>query len=646
MDETRVLSSSERLGKYKVLSKLGAGGMADVYLAEDTDLDRKVALKVLPPNFTRDDEFLTRFTKEVKASATLNHDNIVRVYDVGQDHGVHYYTMELLEGGDLKEKIEKGISEDEALSIAQAIASALGHAHEKGFVHRDLKPQNILFTDYGKAVLTDLGIVKAMDGGTQLTETGASIGTPHYMSPEQGRGRELDGRSDLYALGIVIFEMLSGKVPFSNGDTFAIIFSHIHDPVPDLPNGLQKYQPLLSKLLAKDPNDRYADAAQLLSALAVLRQGPTAERTLDKTVKIEAAEATHKPRWFAGAFVVILILVGSGGWFGYQSYLHTVEQTRLAEVKAQQKADALRIEREKAAEKRRMEVLQVKTLANQKEKEQRDEKARQKKISMEAIAVQKAQEKKASELKRERLAAVAAEKKHEEELARLETDRIAAIEDGKRRKAKEEQAKLRAKGAQLPVWKVGDEWWYKGIAASVTSEIHQQVTGEGLHNGKPVYITRHKDKSNSYDTTSVNYYDKSTLNGVRMAMTLSGKQYISDWHFVATEGQAWPKFTGNKWQEQSTYTSPRTKTTTNTNFEVVGMENITTSLGTFKCYKIKATRSNFDAGFDIEETFWYNDGVKNFVKTEAITRWHEGKKKPMRADTTQITELTSYRITP
>lgn len=278
-----MLQPGSTLGKYRIINKLGAGGMADVFLAEDTTLGRQVALKVLPPELARDPERIARFEKEVRASAALHHPNIVTLFEVGHEGGSPFYTMALLPGGDLKARILAGLTPEESLEIVKSLADALGYAHQQGFVHRDIKPENILFDGQGRPVLTDLGIARALGSGTRMTKVGMSIGTPHYMSPEQARGKEVDGRADLYSLGVVMYEMLTGRVPFDAEDTYAVGLMHISEPAPALPANLAALQPLLDRLLAKDPDGRFADAGELMTAIGQLQAGQPLERTVQKT---------------------------------------------------------------------------------------------------------------------------------------------------------------------------------------------------------------------------------------------------------------------------------------------------------------------------------------------------------------------------
>ena len=265
------LETGTRLGHYRIISLLGRGGMADVYRAEDERLGREVALKAVPPEFARDPERVERFEREVRAAARLTHPNIVTVYEFGQGAGQHFYTMALMPGGDLKGRIRAhpdGMPLEEARAVAAAMARALDYAHRQGFVHRDVKPENILFGEDGAPQLTDFGIARAMSSGARMTATGMSIGSPHYMSPEQARGKEVDGRSDVYSLGVVLYETLTGRVPFDAADTLAVAYSHVNDPVPKLRPELAGWQPVMDRLLAKSPDDRFGNAADLAKILA------------------------------------------------------------------------------------------------------------------------------------------------------------------------------------------------------------------------------------------------------------------------------------------------------------------------------------------------------------------------------------------
>src|SRR5262245_33955569 len=213
---------------YRVDRKLGQGGMATVYIAIQESFDREVALKIMSPFLNSDPSFTTRFVREARIVAQIHHASIVPVMDVGEHQTHHYLSMEYLPGGDLKHRIAEG---KHGLSLAVntclAISAALDVAHRKGFVHRDIKPENILFREDGTPVLTDFGIARAIDAGTSLTLAGMMVGTPNYMSPEQVKGQELDGRSDLYSLGIVFYETLTGAVPFRADSTMSLALKHL-----------------------------------------------------------------------------------------------------------------------------------------------------------------------------------------------------------------------------------------------------------------------------------------------------------------------------------------------------------------------------------------------------------------------------------
>ena len=298
------LEIGTRLGHYRILSLLGRGGMADVYRAEDERLGREVALKAVPPEFARDPERIERFEREVRAAARLSHPNIVTVFEFGHGEGQHFYTMDLMAGGDLKARIRthpEGMAPEEARRIASAVAQALDYAHRRGFVHRDVKPENILFDEDGRPQLTDFGIARAMESGTRMTATGMSIGSPHYMSPEQAQGLEVDGRSDLYSLGVVLYEMLTGRLPFEVGNTLAVAYAHVNNPVPELPPTVAAWQPLLDRLLAKSPEDRYASAGELAAVLAGERL-PAARAT--RVVPVRQRVGSSSPSAASGTRLV------------------------------------------------------------------------------------------------------------------------------------------------------------------------------------------------------------------------------------------------------------------------------------------------------------------------------------------------------
>lgn len=260
--------TAPRIPGYRIVRPLGQGAMASVYLAMQESLDREVALKVMAPSLVADASFCRRFLQEGRIVAQLSHPNIPTIYDIGSQGAWYYMAVEFLPGGDLSDRIHAGMTVTQARAVLTQIARALGYAHQRGFVHRDVKPANILFRADGTALLSDFGIAKAArPEDTQITQAGFSIGTPNYMSPEQAMGEELDGRSDLYSLGVVLFEMLTGRKPFQAGDAVATAMAHLNQPIPRLPAAVARFQALLDGLLAKERDARYADADAVLADL-------------------------------------------------------------------------------------------------------------------------------------------------------------------------------------------------------------------------------------------------------------------------------------------------------------------------------------------------------------------------------------------
>ncbi|QIK37858.1 SUMF1/EgtB/PvdO family nonheme iron enzyme [Caldichromatium japonicum] len=258
---------------YTILRELGQGGMATVYLSRQDRLGREVALKVMKPQALAGDEFIARFIKEGQIIARLQHPQIITIYDLDVADGLYYFSMEYLPGGTLLDEIKQGLPVGRALSIAHKVAEALAVAHARGVIHRDVKPQNILFRADGTPVLTDFGIARAITPGpesVQFTRIGMVIGSPQYMSPEQCLGQPLDPRSDLYSLGVVIYQMLTQHLPYEAADPVSLAMKHCQDPIPRLPEPLVAYQPLIEKLLAKRPEDRFTSAGQLIRALDAL----------------------------------------------------------------------------------------------------------------------------------------------------------------------------------------------------------------------------------------------------------------------------------------------------------------------------------------------------------------------------------------
>ncbi|MGE4070899.1 MAG: protein kinase [Lysobacterales bacterium] len=257
---------------YRVLSPLGRGGMASVYLAMQESVEREVALKIMAPQLSADPTFGERFLREARIAAKLHHRHVVSIFDVGVYNGFHYCTMEYLPGGPVMRRGDKPLALKPALRCIREISMALHYAQEKGFIHRDVKPDNILLREDGTCVLGDFGIARAADSGTIMTKTGSVVGTPHYMSPEQLRGRAIDGRADLYSLGVVFFQLITGKVPFEASDSLAVGIMHMTAPIPQLPSEFKILQPVLDRMLAKEPGDRYQTGGEIEAALAAIEK--------------------------------------------------------------------------------------------------------------------------------------------------------------------------------------------------------------------------------------------------------------------------------------------------------------------------------------------------------------------------------------
>ena len=270
--------------RYRIIDKIGVGGMADVYRGEDTLLGRPVAIKILHANFANDDEFVSRFKREAQAAGKLNHPNIVNMYDVGFDQDLHYIIMEYVDGKTLKEYItEKGrLSIDEAVKFTIAIGEGLEHAHAMGIVHCDIKPHNVIITRTGRVKVTDFGIARAMNSTNTVMYTNSIMGSAHYLSPEQASGKTIDGSTDIYSLGVVLYEMLSGKVPFEGETPIAVALKHVREKIipptrynPSIPPLLES---VVLKALSKDPKDRFESISDMMSDLR-LSQGFTMSKT-------------------------------------------------------------------------------------------------------------------------------------------------------------------------------------------------------------------------------------------------------------------------------------------------------------------------------------------------------------------------------
>lgn len=317
------------LGRYQVVEKLGEGGMATVYKAQDTRLDRMVALKVIRMERDSNGDYLKRFEREAKALAKLSHPNIVHVNEYGEFDGTPYIVMDYIPSGTLKQRMGKPISWKDAIQFILPIANALDYAHQHHVIHRDVKPANILITEDGAPMLSDFGLAKILDSGvgSDLSGSGmAGIGTPEYMAPEQVLGKQADGRADMYALAIVLFEMITGCLPFKADTPIAIGFKQCYDPVPDpkrwaaeIPQGVEH---VLIKALAKDPEDRFADMASFNKALQTLilsggiyrspdRETLESVRKASQGSKPDQARDKKKHRGLAVFLAIFLPLLGT-----------------------------------------------------------------------------------------------------------------------------------------------------------------------------------------------------------------------------------------------------------------------------------------------------------------------------------------------
>jgi len=319
-------------GRYEILDRISEGGMAEVFRARRLPEGDVVALKVLREQFASDAEFVERFEREAKAVAALTHPHMVRVYDSGRDGGVHYIAMEYVEGEDLKAYIRRAgrLVPARAREIAAQVCEALEYAHTHGIIHRDVKPQNILLTPTGQVKVTDFGIARAVSSAT-ITQTGTVLGSVQYLSPEQARGGVVDSSSDLYSLGVVLFEMATGQLPFAGDSPIAIALAHVNQPplrpralVPELPEALDG---IIRLALAKSPSRRYASAGAMRSDLSGetrlwAQADPQAllEHT-PPTMRLPAARRRMPAAALAGFIALAAVIVLWGGWRAFSSYL-------------------------------------------------------------------------------------------------------------------------------------------------------------------------------------------------------------------------------------------------------------------------------------------------------------------------------------
>lgn len=309
---------------YRIEKEIGKGGMATVYLAVQESLHRSVVLKIMDKvQRTASEEMAQRFMDEGRIVASLHHPNIVTIYDIGLAGEDLYISMEYVQGGDLKKRMESHVTPKTALDIIAKIGTALDSAHSHNVIHRDVKPANILFREDGTPLLTDFGIAKQTDFDKDLTSTGIFLGSPNYVSPEQADGKSVDGRSDIYSLGCIFYEMLTGYKPYHSDSVIDIVIQHKTSAVPTLPEKLSIYQSLLDRMMAKNLDDRFGNAQEMLKSITKLQAlENTSEEELipdfDITGHVPAKEESKQSKKKISIALVVLLILSSIFFFGLQ----------------------------------------------------------------------------------------------------------------------------------------------------------------------------------------------------------------------------------------------------------------------------------------------------------------------------------------
>jgi serine/threonine protein kinase len=344
----------KRFGDFEIKEEIGKGGMGQVYKARQISLDRDVAIKILPGNLSEVEEFRERFDVEAKAIASLMHENILQMYSKGvTDEGIHYFAMELVDGEDLADKIKRGVafSEAEAIGIAIQVCRGLEAAWKKNIIHRDIKPSNIMVTNNGTVKIADFGLAKSLDATKKLTQTNLYMGTVAYTSPEQGEGKPLDHRTDIYSLGIVLYQLLTGSVPFKAETPSSVIFKHVYEAPPSPrtinPGVSPQAEAVVLKAIAKKPEDRFQNAVEFRDALESVsktqseKKGEIPQPTLPRTEVAAETKARSNVPFLIAAVLIILLMGGSALYaskYGYRALFSKVFPFALQEEK---KGDAV-----------------------------------------------------------------------------------------------------------------------------------------------------------------------------------------------------------------------------------------------------------------------------------------------------------------
>lgn len=332
--------TGKQFGQYQILAPLGQGGMAAVYKAYQPSMDRFVAIKVLPRQYAEDVKFISRFNQEARTLAKLQHPHILPVFDFGESEGFTYLVTPLLQGGTLKDILTgKPLPLELANKVISQVGEALDYAHSRHIIHRDVKPSNVLMDESGNCILADFGIAKLLEGSIRLTQSGEAIGTPAYMAPEQGQGKPVDARTDIYALGIMLYQMLTGKPPFDAETPAAVIIKHIIDPlVPPSelnPAISEQVEAVILKALAKNPDDRFATAGQMVKKLQDVVNHELAQNSLERIKntgnrQINPEKKNDSRRWFIGIglmLLVVFIIIGGLTYWRINTETNLVKPT-------------------------------------------------------------------------------------------------------------------------------------------------------------------------------------------------------------------------------------------------------------------------------------------------------------------------------